>query len=134
MTGASKGAGVLIVCLVTAAGAGEWKSAVEPHPFRFPEDHAAHENYRIEWWYYTGNLETRDGRRFGYQLTFFRTGVVREPENPSRWTIRPLEGGALKYQCLCYALSVMHFLGHTAMQASHKVHLSVSITARLSFT
>ncbi|NLX96449.1 MAG: carotenoid 1,2-hydratase [Rhodopirellula sp.] len=90
MTGASKGAGVLIVCLVTAAGAGEWKSAVEPHPFRFPEDHAAHENYRIEWWYYTGNLETRDGRRFGYQLTFFRTGVVREPENPSRWTIRDL--------------------------------------------
>ncbi len=80
---------VLMACVVTAGG-GEWKSAVEPHPFRFPEDHAAHEDYRIEWWYYTGNLATPEGRRLGYQLTFFRTGVVYKPENPSRWTIRDL--------------------------------------------
>lgn len=67
-----------------------WRQAIEPHPFQFPADHAAHDDYRIEWWYYTGNLAASDGRQFGYQLTFFRTGVVYAPENPSRWAIRDL--------------------------------------------
>jgi predicted secreted hydrolase len=47
--------------------------------FRFPEDHGPHAGYRTEWWYWTGNLETADGRRFGYQLTFFRVALVPEP-------------------------------------------------------
>jgi predicted secreted hydrolase len=68
----------------------DWAKAVGPRRFRFPQDHGAHEDYRIEWWYYTGNLETPTGRRFGYQLTFFRTGVQKEPENPSRWAVRDL--------------------------------------------
>jgi predicted secreted hydrolase len=67
-----------------------WLSVVEPRPFVFPRDHAAHEDYRIEWWYYTGNLETVEGRRFGYQLTFFRTGLDFRPKNPSRWSVRDL--------------------------------------------
>jgi predicted secreted hydrolase len=83
-------AALLAARLAMAALAEDWKAAVEPHPFRFPQDHAAHEDHRIEWWYYTGNLQSSEGRRFGYQLTFFRTGVTREPENPSRWTVRDL--------------------------------------------
>ena len=48
-------------------------------------------DHRIEWWYYTGNLRASDGsRRFGYQLTFFRVGVDRQPLNPSRWAVRDL--------------------------------------------
>ncbi|HCE03229.1 MAG TPA: carotenoid 1,2-hydratase, partial [Acidobacteria bacterium] len=43
-----------------------------------------------EWWYYTGNLATADGRRFGYQVTFFRIGVDPAPANPSRWAVRDL--------------------------------------------
>jgi predicted secreted hydrolase len=31
----------------------------------FPRDHAAHPEYSTEWWYYTGHLESRGGRRFG---------------------------------------------------------------------
>ncbi|MEM6331620.1 MAG: lipocalin-like domain-containing protein, partial [Planctomycetota bacterium] len=46
--------------------------------------------YRIEWWYYTGNLRAADGRRLGYQLTFFRTGVQRDPQNPSRWVVEDI--------------------------------------------
>ncbi len=38
----------------------------------FPRDHGAHPGYRQEWWYVTGNLADPDGRRFGFQLTFFR--------------------------------------------------------------
>ncbi len=43
--------------------------------FRFPRDHFAHPAYRTEWWYFTGNLFTREGRRFGYQVTIFRNGI-----------------------------------------------------------
>jgi predicted secreted hydrolase len=57
---------------------------------RLPADHASHPEYRLEWWYYTGNLEAEDGRRFGYQLTFFRVGVDPAPANPSRWAVRDL--------------------------------------------
>ena len=43
--------------------------------FEFPRDHASHPEFKIEWWYYTGNVQTADGRRFGFQVTFFRVGV-----------------------------------------------------------
>ena len=50
--------------------------AFEPREFRFPEDHGAHPDFATEWWYFTGNLETGQGRRFGYQLTLFRVGLT----------------------------------------------------------
>jgi predicted secreted hydrolase len=43
-----------------------------PRAFSFPRDHGPHHEFRTEWWYYTGNLHARDGRHFGFQLTFFR--------------------------------------------------------------
>lgn len=75
---------------VQGADSAAWREAGPDYQFSFPRDHAAHPDNRIEWWYYTGNLETRSGRRFGYQLTFFRIGVVREPGNVSRWALRDL--------------------------------------------
>jgi predicted secreted hydrolase len=50
--------------------------ALAPRPFVFPADHGPHPEFRTEWWYYTGNLQTVDGRHFGFQLTFFRIGVA----------------------------------------------------------
>jgi predicted secreted hydrolase len=47
-----------------------------PRPMLFPKDHAPHEDYKTEWWYFTGNLRDRTGRRFGYQLTFFRSALA----------------------------------------------------------
>ena len=67
-----------------------WKAADPGYALVFPRDHAAHPDHRIEWWYYTGNLRAPDGRRFGYQLTFFRVGIDRRPANPSRWAVRDL--------------------------------------------
>ena len=67
-----------------------WKEATPGYTFAFPRDHASHPDYKIEWWYYTGNVSTKDGRRFGYQVTFFRVGVDAAPTNPSRWAIRDL--------------------------------------------
>lgn len=62
-----------------------YRMAVAPRAFRFPADHASHPDFRSEWWYYTGHLEAR-GRRFGYELTFFRVGVSRAwRASASRW-------------------------------------------------
>jgi predicted secreted hydrolase len=55
--------------------------AVEPRNFNFPEDHGPHPGYRNEWWYLTGNLETKTGRRFGYQVTFFKNALRPESDN-----------------------------------------------------
>ena len=49
--------------------------AKAPYNFTFPRDHAAHPEYRSEWWYYTGHVRTKQGRKFGYELTFFRVGL-----------------------------------------------------------
>ncbi|MEY4484051.1 MAG: hypothetical protein RL693_1503, partial [Verrucomicrobiota bacterium] len=40
--------------------------------FAFPRDHGSHPDFKIEWWYVTGHLFAEDGRRFGFQATFFR--------------------------------------------------------------
>ena len=50
----------------------------------------SHPDYKIEWWYYTGNVKAADGRRFGYQITFFRVGIDHAPANPSKWAVRDL--------------------------------------------
>jgi predicted secreted hydrolase len=63
--------------------------AIEPREFRFPADHGPHPEFRTEWWYYTGNLETAEGRRFGFQLTFFRSALAPEmPARQSAWATR----------------------------------------------
>ena len=60
--------------------------ALAPRPFVFPADHGPHPEFKTEWWYYTGNLAAEDGRRFGYQLTFFRIALTPEPiPRPSAW-------------------------------------------------
>ncbi len=60
--------------------------AVSPRAFSFPEDHGPHPAFRSEWWYFTGNLSSADGRVFGYQLTFFRSALTDEPEpRESAW-------------------------------------------------
>ena len=56
-----------------------WKQATAGYTFAFPRDHASHPDYKIEWWSYTGNVKAADGRRFGYQVTFFRVGVDHTP-------------------------------------------------------
>ena len=59
----------------------------EPQPepqFAFPADHGPHNDYRIEWWYLTANLQAADGTPYGLQWTLFRTGLA--PEDGTGWT------------------------------------------------
>ncbi len=63
--------------------AGGFSKATTIIPFSFPADHGPHPDFKNEWWYYTGNLKTLQGRKFGYQLTFFRLGLARHTEKRS---------------------------------------------------
>jgi len=83
--------------LVLALLAQLW--AAESQPFRmatpgyryvFPRDHFNHPDFQTEWWYYTGNLHTSQGRRFGFELTFFRHGVDRKNTDQAVWDVRDL--------------------------------------------
>src|SRR4051812_16132546 len=85
------------VCLVIFACASavyafagqDWKVARPGYPYSFPRDHFAHNEFQTEWWYYTGNLRSEDGHRFGYELTFFRQGVKLEHAGAVPQTWRP---------------------------------------------
>lgn len=53
-----------------------WDLALPGWKYEFPRDHGDHPSFKTEWWYFTGNLHAADGREYGYQLTFFRQGVL----------------------------------------------------------
>ncbi|HEY0781335.1 MAG TPA: lipocalin-like domain-containing protein [Thermoanaerobaculia bacterium] len=74
-------AGLSVAATLGAADAAGYARALVPRPFVFPADHGTHPDFKSEWWYYTGNVAADDGRRFGFQLTFFR-GALAPPELP----------------------------------------------------
>ncbi|MCB9879978.1 MAG: carotenoid 1,2-hydratase [Planctomycetes bacterium] len=60
-------------------GAGDvtgFARATAPPQLQFPRDHGPHPEFRTEWWYFTGNVATAAGRRFGVQLVFFRQALA----------------------------------------------------------
>jgi predicted secreted hydrolase len=61
-----------------------YRAVTGPCGLAFPEDHGPHPDFKTEWWYYTGNLAAENGRRFGYQLTFFRSRII-PPEQEAAW-------------------------------------------------
>jgi predicted secreted hydrolase len=79
-----------VLLLPAFAGAQEFKPALPGKTFSFPRDHYSHPQFRTEWWYYTGHVRSRDGRSFGYQLTFFRTGLRRGRSEQSKWALKSL--------------------------------------------
>jgi predicted secreted hydrolase len=63
--------------------------ALPGYDFQFPRDHGSHEEYRTEWWYYTGHLRTESGHRYGFEVTFFRVGVERrDPQGTNAWDLK----------------------------------------------
>jgi len=64
--------------LLGAADSEGYRQVLAARPFRFPEDHGPHPEYRNEWWYVTGNLDGEKGERFGFELTLFRFSVAAE--------------------------------------------------------
>jgi predicted secreted hydrolase len=84
--------------LATPVPAEGFARADGPRPFDFPTDFGPHFDFQTEWWYYTGNLDTADGRHFGYEFTIFRRGILppdRAGERPSDWAAQQIYMGHL---------------------------------------
>jgi predicted secreted hydrolase len=97
----------------------DFLSVTGPCNQTFPQDHGPHPGYRTEWWYYTGNLTSDSGGRYGFQLTFFRsqlspTGAAAKwPRPSSDWRTQQI------------------FLGHAAISdLGGKVHHHTERMAR----
>ncbi len=60
---------------VAKKSAFSYELALPGRKLTFPADHYSHPNFKTEWWYYTGHLQTDSGKRYGYQVTFFRFGL-----------------------------------------------------------
>lgn len=57
----------------TVAGkAANLRDGTEHAGVELPRDLYAHTNAQTEWWYYTGYMQTVAGRRFGFELVFFK--------------------------------------------------------------
>jgi predicted secreted hydrolase len=89
-------AAAVLVCTASAqspSNAG-WEIALPGYRIALPRDDYPHYKFRTEWWYFTGNLRTADGRAFGYQLTFFRHGYRppgSEPAASSRFVMNDVK-------------------------------------------
>jgi predicted secreted hydrolase len=57
---------------------------------RFPADFGAHPEYKTEWWYVTGWLNTADNKPLGFQVTFFRSATGHDRANPSQFAPKQL--------------------------------------------
>jgi predicted secreted hydrolase len=114
---------ILFALLIGIPGHGDGNSdfstVTGPCDLRFPKDHGAHPGYRTEWWYYTGNLKSEIGTRYGFQLTFFRIQI--SPRGAEKkW---PHPASAWRTQQI--------YLGHAAIaDISEKQHLQAELAAR----
>ncbi|HEV1994894.1 MAG TPA: lipocalin-like domain-containing protein [Candidatus Acidoferrum sp.] len=70
--------------------AAQYRTALPGYRYEFPRDHFNHPDFQTEWWYYTGNLKSPDGHRFGFELTFFRQAVSRDPAKAAAWEVQDL--------------------------------------------
>ena len=67
----------------------QFPAVVPGKRIEFPQDRGAHPEYRIEWWYVTGHLESERGP-MGFQVTFFRWRNPDADANPSRFAPRQI--------------------------------------------
>ena len=86
----SKVACIAAALLLLQPLAAQYRSALPGYRYEFPRDHFNHPDYQTEWWYYTGNLKSAEGHRFGFELTFFRQAVSRDLKKVTTWEVQDL--------------------------------------------
>ena len=52
----------------------KWQLALPGYKYEFPNEHRSHPNFKIEWWYFSGNVKDEKGNKYTFMLTFFRRG------------------------------------------------------------
>jgi predicted secreted hydrolase len=81
---------LLLVFCSSAPAMQNYRLALPGYHYSFPRDYFNHPDFQTEWWYYTGNLQSADGHKFGFELTFFRQAVAREPAHHTAWDVEDL--------------------------------------------
>jgi predicted secreted hydrolase len=81
---------LIFISQVMAAEKLGFKQALPGWKYEFPRDHRVHRESKTEWWYYNGYLRDPGGNNFGFQVTFFRVGLLPDPipRTGSQWQIR----------------------------------------------
>ncbi|MBE0425608.1 MAG: carotenoid 1,2-hydratase [Nitrospirae bacterium] len=64
-----------LLFLSSVAFAREFLDVTPEYRIKLPEDFYFKKEYRVQWWYFTGHLFDKNGREFGYELTFFVVNV-----------------------------------------------------------
>ena len=86
----------LSLVILPLLGSGfEYREALPGYPYQFPRDHFEHQDFRTEWWYYTGNVTAAGGERYGFELVFFREGAhgsndSKAADTKSAWNVQNL--------------------------------------------
>lgn len=118
-----------VSCALAAAadpadsGPPAYAQAIAPRPLEFPRDRGPHPDFRQEWWYLTGNLDSADGQRFGFELTIFRFALP-----PAR--SKPAVGGSPADAASSPWRAQQIYLGHFAV--TDVARQRFRFTARLS--
>ena len=82
----NSGNGIALSKAMGDTGDEGFDKAINKIKFNFPEDHGPHPGFKTEWWYFTGNLTTKDNKKFGYQFTIFRSALSKtETSRNSEW-------------------------------------------------
>ncbi len=79
---------LLFASATIRAAEAQYPSVVPGHTIEFPRDEGSHPQFRTEWWYLTGWVETQGGEPLGFQITFFRNRPGVDEDNPSRFVAR----------------------------------------------
>ncbi len=110
-----------IDALTVDGGAKGFARAETVREFVFPEDHGPHPEFLTEWWYFTGNLISAEGRRFGIQWTIFRRALAPEPDPETPDTPEPQSAWATRQL----------YMGHMALtDVESERHLAAERFAR----
>src|SRR5260370_7507982 len=81
---------ILAALLLLQPLAAQYRAASPAYRYGFPVDYFNHQDFQTEWWYYTGNLKSAEGHRFGFELTFFRQAVSRDSARAGTWDVKDL--------------------------------------------
>jgi len=79
---------LLVVSTRPSAADAEFPKVVPGYSIELPRDEGSHPQFRTEWWYLTGWVESESGEPFGFQVTFFRNRPGVDEDNPSRFVAR----------------------------------------------
>jgi predicted secreted hydrolase len=82
-----------IACaIMTVASAADvsYPEVLPGYRIELPRDEGSHPQFRTEWWYLTGWLESEQGEPLGFQITFFRSRPGLDEDNPSRFSASQL--------------------------------------------